>query len=367
MTGDSLDFITHESQSKYLTLLKGRCRTYSQFIENLETGSIADADYADIKALSHTLAGSSKMFGFEKIGDFACQLENCLEQNDFNKDRLVPLSLSLINAAHSALKDFVPALNKSTGFLADDKSVKPVLLVVEDDRTVSSLLQELFSPYAEIIVAENGIQGLKIIEEQKPALVILDNDMPEMTGIELLEELQKKNLDARIIMLTKRHEVDHIVRVVAAGVIDYITKPFSVSFLKDKIQSFLKRLETKILIADDEAPVRELLAYKFRKLGYQVLEADNGEAALKLASLENPQLAILDRMMPGLDGLAVLKMLHVNDETRHIPVLFLTVRGLGKDIVEGFRSGASDYMVKPFKTEEVIARALLLLEKGKSA
>ena len=118
-----------------------------------------------------------------------------------------------------------------------------------------------------------------------------------------------------------------------------------------------------VLIADDDPVILDLLALKFGQRGVRVLLASDGETALRLAFENRPDLVLLDRMMPGLDGISVLRQLRENDATRSIPVIFLTAKRQEQDILEGFRLGVADYVIKPFLPEEVLARSLRLLEK----
>lgn len=111
-----------------------------------------------------------------------------------------------------------------------------------------------------------------------------------------------------------------------------------------------------ILVADDDPLIVRLLEHRLRHRGYDVISAPDGEAALDLANSEKPDLILLDGMMPGLDGFEVLRRLKENDETIDIPVVMLTARSQEGDIVDGLTTGASDYMVKPFIPEELLAR-----------
>jgi DNA-binding response OmpR family regulator len=96
-------------------------------------------------------------------------------------------------------------------------------------------------------------------------------------------------------------------------------------------------------------------------LGFRLLYAEDGEQTIKLVRESKPQLAIIDRMMPGIDGLAVLQMMRQADDLRDIPVILLTAKRQNQDVVEGFELGATDYIVKPFMPDEVVARAMRLL------
>ena len=109
----------------------------------------------------------------------------------------------------------------------------------------------------------------------------------------------------------------------------------------------------KILIAEDEKDLRELLFDQLTEVGYDVLQAQNGKEALELFQSAKPDLAILDIMMPVMDGLSVLSKIR---ETSEMPVIFLTARGEEIDKVSGLRLGADDYLVKPWGRNELLAR-----------
>jgi len=96
----------------------------------------------------------------------------------------------------------------------------------------------------------------------------------------------------------------------------------------------------KILVVDDEERVREMLEFRLRLFGYDV--------ALALARQENPDLVLLDIMMPELDGFHVCSRLKEDDATKHIPVVVLTGRADAKDVARAFNCGADDYVVKPY-------------------
>ena len=109
----------------------------------------------------------------------------------------------------------------------------------------------------------------------------------------------------------------------------------------------------KILIAEDEKDLRRLLHDQLIGEGYEVIEAEDGKRALELFNIEKPDMAILDIMMPGTDGLSVLSKIR---ESSEMPVIMLTARGDEIDKVSGLRLGADDYLVKPWGVNELLAR-----------
>jgi DNA-binding NtrC family response regulator len=112
----------------------------------------------------------------------------------------------------------------------------------------------------------------------------------------------------------------------------------------------------KILIVDDTPANLDLLTAALEPRGYEVFAAPGGEAALKIAARAQPDLILLDVMMPGRDGFAICRELKAEDATREIPVLFLTAKHETAAVVNGFRVGAVDYIFKPFQPEEVLGR-----------
>lgn len=118
---------------------------------------------------------------------------------------------------------------------------------------------------------------------------------------------------------------------------------------------------SKILVVEDDATLRETLALNLRAEGYEVLLAESGDDGLGLARAERPNLVILDVMLPGVDGLTVLRLLR--RESR-VPVILLTARGTEVDKVIGLETGADDYVVKPFSLGEFLARVRAALRRG---
>jgi DNA-binding response OmpR family regulator len=121
----------------------------------------------------------------------------------------------------------------------------------------------------------------------------------------------------------------------------------------------------KILVAEDEKQIADMIAFKLTNSGHQVIRAQDGEQAMKLARLEIPDLIMLDAMMPGLSGFEVLRRLKIDAELRSVPVIMVTAKGHERDVLSGLRGGAVDYVVKPFSLKELAARVELALAKDR--
>jgi DNA-binding response OmpR family regulator len=119
----------------------------------------------------------------------------------------------------------------------------------------------------------------------------------------------------------------------------------------------------RILVVDDEPSVTDLLAYNLRKAGYETLLAADGREALRLARQSNPDLILLDLMIPEVDGLDVCRELR---KTSNVPIIMLTARGEEIDRVVGLELGADDYVSKPFGVRELLARIKAVLRRAQS-
>jgi DNA-binding response OmpR family regulator len=116
----------------------------------------------------------------------------------------------------------------------------------------------------------------------------------------------------------------------------------------------------RILLVEDDATLRETVAYNLRNQGYEVLTAADGYAALAVARREQPDLLLLDVMLPGIDGLEVCRILR---KESGLPILMLTARAEEIDRVVGLEMGADDYLTKPFSMRELLARVKALLRR----
>jgi len=120
----------------------------------------------------------------------------------------------------------------------------------------------------------------------------------------------------------------------------------------------------KILIVEDEADILEIIAYNLSREGFRVLSSRDGEEALDLARSEEPDLVLLDLMLPGMDGIEVCRRLKDEPRAAELPIIMVTAKGEESDVVLGLGVGADDYIVKPFSPRELVARVKAVLRRG---
>ncbi len=119
-----------------------------------------------------------------------------------------------------------------------------------------------------------------------------------------------------------------------------------------------------VLVVEDEAAIRDMLAFTLEAAGFEVMLAANGEQAQAMLREKRPDLILLDWMLPGTSGVALAKRLRARLDTAHLPILMLTAKSAEADQVEGFEAGVDDYVVKPFSPRALVARIQALLRRG---
>jgi len=120
--------------------------------------------------------------------------------------------------------------------------------------------------------------------------------------------------------------------------------------------------DTRILVVEDEQPIRDLIAFGLRRAGCEVALAEHSQSALASIGDRRPDLILVDWMLPDMSGLDLIRVLRRDANTRDIPIMMLTARAEEADKVTGLDTGADDYLTKPFSARELIARVRTHLE-----
>ncbi len=119
----------------------------------------------------------------------------------------------------------------------------------------------------------------------------------------------------------------------------------------------------KILIAEDEPDIRELVAFMLRFAGYEVMAASNGEEAVQAATRDIPDLVLMDVRMPRMTGYDACRLMKANPDLHDVPVVFLSAKGQESEIQTGLEAGAEEYLLKPFSPDELTSRVKTILSK----
>ncbi len=267
--------------------------------------------------------------------------------------------------------------------IANPKKTYPQMTVLVADSsdivrdTVANMLLDL--GFAQVLQASNGEHALSILSQQKVDLIIAEWDMPKISGLELLQKVRadKRNASTAFIMMSVVIEQASVVQAIKAGVSEYVVKPFTTKMLRERVQRAIEgpqkatagikkpadtssepteSQQLRILVVDDVVDNIQVISEILRK-DYKVGAATSGDKALKICAAEpQPDLLLLDVMMPEMNGFEVCKRLKSNPLTQHISVIFLTALDQTQDMVRGFELGALDYITKPVNPPVVKAR-----------
>lgn len=235
------------------------------------------------------------------------------------------------------------------------------ILVIDDEQMLCELLKAVLARHGhEIIMAFNGRDGVALFKQHRPRITLLDLALPDMNGIQVLQEIRAIDPHSAVIMLTGQATEAMESEARQIGVLDFLRKGLSVDVLvralERALQPPVKRSqahptseetseEFSILVVDDDEEVRSLLLKFLSRRGYRVQTASNGPQALTLVEQEPPNLIILDMYMPGMDGIEVLRKLQARPSKSD--VLVLSSSQDDKLLQDALTLGAFDVMGKP--------------------
>src|SRR6185369_5064978 len=243
------------------------------------------------------------------------------------------------------------------------------ILVVDDDVQNRVLLQDVLMHYGfAVLVAANGVEGVKLAREHSPALILMDIQMPVMNGLEAGRLLRSDLLtkEITILALSAFSMVEDKENFFASGFDGHISKPIDIRALPEIIMKHMpgermSSLNPKILCVDDEPRNLSLLEAMLTPRGYDVVSAFNGPEALEKIRTERVDICLLDVMMPGMDGFEVCRRIKSGDDHGNIPVVMVTSCADSQNRIRGTEAGAEDFITKPFDSTEILARIKMLL------
>ena len=252
-----------------------------------------------------------------------------------------------------------------------DGSVRsPTLLIVDSDEAGrDAIVRAVRERGFEIMTAASGGEGVELARRFEPRIVLVAHQLADMPATRLLDVLRHDVALGRtqVVVVGPPH-AERAAR--NAGASEFLAAPVETPRL---VQCLLRRLgpvgdadeATSVLLIDDDEACRELARRILEDGGYRVAEAASGREALALIEICRPDVVVLDVVMPGDDGVAVLGQLRADARFRHVPVIFVTALGGISDKLRALKAGGDDYLVKPYDGRELAARVELTLRKAR--
>jgi CheY-like chemotaxis protein/signal transduction histidine kinase len=235
------------------------------------------------------------------------------------------------------------------------KSAQRTVLVVDDEpETVAMIARYLLQEGYDTVTATSGAEALTLAARVVPFAVTLDILMPDMDGWEVLQSLKRnpetKDIPVIVVSVTENRETGF-----ALGAFGYVTKPISKQGLISAIRKVAKRRTRMIMIVDDDDLDRRQIGRIVEEEGLTAIVAEDGAACLALLKTHVPDVLVLDLMMPGLDGFAVLESIRGNPEIRDLPVIIVTA----KDLTAADRSRLSGNVASVLDKSAATSESLL--------
>lgn len=256
------------------------------------------------------------------------------------------------------------------------------IIIIEDEKILGEIIfKKLVSEGYQVSLAYDGEDGIKMVREQVPDLVLLDLVMPKKNGLEVLEDMKSDNKlkSIPVVVISNSGQQTEIEKVVELGVRDYIIKAqFSPDDVLEKVKKYLNQeykekgdvshnegtKNIKILIAEDDQFLSSLVAQRLGKEGYKVLSATDGKQVLKIFEENVPDLVLMDIIMPEMSGLEVLRKIKSQDKYKDVIVIIFSNLGQEHEVEEAKKAGAEDFLIKVnFTLKEVVDKINVFLKK----
>ncbi|UWQ32196.1 response regulator [Leisingera sp. M527] len=223
----------------------------------------------------------------------------------------------------------------------------PRILVVDDDRASRELMRVMLAKQGyDVVTAVDGREGLELARRMKPSAITLDVVMPELDGWEFLKEIKSDTETAAIpvIMATMTEEPD---RGFALGASEYMTKPIDREKMKALLSKYHPQDRTpEVLVVEDDPDVRDVLRGIFSKSGWDVTEAENGNVGIERLDGCQPDLIMLDLLMPEMDGFQFLEALRQRHEYGRVTIVVLTAANLTPEDHRRLNGGVTQIVQK---------------------
>jgi len=249
------------------------------------------------------------------------------------------------------------------------------VLIVDDSLTVRMDLFHAFTEAGyEVLLAAGIAEAKDLLSEESVHLVVLDVMLPDGDGIDFLSELKAAPATARVpvVLLSSEDEIQHRISGLERGADEYLGKPYSAQRVLRRARELLgerapPRLVPTILVIDDSPTFAHALGSALEASGYRVELAITGELGVSRAVELRPDAVIVDGVLPGMDGAAVVRALRLDPSTEHVPCLFLTASGGGATEVAALDAGADAFARKEHGTELIVERLAVLLRAAEGS
>lgn len=368
-------------QDYYISYLSDAVSTFESAIERLKQCDHIQCNIPEAIDTAHRIKGNAAMYDYPDLGIKAGEVEAILRSASNETDHASAL-LSIITLLDDindicfggsksepmapnqtlAVETKEPAsVTQST--LATKLGRKSIILAF-NDVWLCELMASLLEPQFHVICLNSGKAVLNLVKSHKPDFMILEDTLDDLSGLDLLKDfkmsMELNQLPVFIAFTPGSNEA--IAEAISLGMTGFSADKYEILEITTFAKDFLEKPSQSILIVDDDPVVRDLLKHTLKSAGYNVDMACDGLEALAYLSETEPDLVLLDRFMPRLEGGTVLYEIQNKINLKSIPVLILTAMVNDGEAKSWFERGAADFIPKPFDPEEVLMRVKQHLE-----
>lgn len=349
-------------------------------IKHLKNRDISRFRTTDAINMAHKIKGNAAMYGHSQLGLKAADTETLLRKLTPETDSanaLLSLILLIENIqnicqSHGKLepiglphaptaKDKDPSASQS----ADVPLGRRCILVAYRDVWISELIASLLGAEFSVVTCQTGEEVISNIRKQKPELLILEEGFGGVRDLDFVKAISNNRHaeNVSIFMTFEPNSPELIAKALSLGVDGFSADKHEILDIVLSAKSILEKPAQKVLVVDDDPVVRDLLNQILTSAGLLVDTVCDGLEALTYLSQETPDIVLLDRFMPRLEGGTVLYEIQSKINLKSIPVLILTAMVNQGEATSWFERGAADFIAKPFDPEEVLMRVKQHLER----
>jgi len=371
---EAFDSALASLRERYISAMGGPVVELKKFAVLCEFDEPGAEVTAAIGQLAHRLGGTGETLGFPEISSTAAALERILELGRQSGDAAAA-ARALARACEAASgsgqdvktvadSDLPPKIDE----IAEDlPPILPNFVAIQADAALTKLLADVCAHRANVTSLAACADAMEFLDHNPADLLLLDLDCPGCApeGVAALHRKARAS-DIPIVATASHRRSAAILHALSEGEIECLLKPVEAALLHRKLFETLERRRLTAIVCDDDPLIREFLKPRFEARGFRVVLAKDGDELLELAGQVRPSIIVLDRVMPGMDGLDVLRQLKSKSATHGVPVVLLTSRNQPQEVADGLRSGAAAYLSKPFSPDQVLTKCLEILGLAKT-
>ncbi len=368
----------------YFGYLKEAVAIFESAIERLKRCEASQCDIADAIDMAHRIKGNAAMYGYPNLGLQSGRLEAVLRGENPDKDhsfallQIIGLIDSIQRICHGddkaepawlqptlAINDENGAVSQSPVLLSDRKSI----LVAYRDIWLCEFIAELLEPEFSVVCCQNMDELFYEIRNSPIDLLILENEFDDDGGLRLVNRFKvaPETKDMPIYLAFDGGVPELIAEAISLGIDGFSEDKFEVLEVVQSARALISSPASRVLVVDDDPMVQRILSQALKSAGLQVDVAGDGLEALNYLSETTPDLVLLDKFMPRLEGGTVLYEIQNKINLKSIPVLILTSMVNQGEAKSWFKRGAADFIPKPFDPEEVVMRVKKHLDRRYTA